>query len=141
MFVTFIIDIFVWHFLKFDCYRDTRAYILDPCIREFCCWYVIISISALYSEMLRMKTNFFTMYSFLFLLSIFFCNILFLVARFHFFLVGDGGKTFGKNVEFQNHLLETHIWCTAVFSAVLLNEGDLYSWLFFFFQSLLREKL
>ena len=33
MFVTFII--ILSHFLKFDRYRDTRAYILDPCIREF----------------------------------------------------------------------------------------------------------
>ena len=32
MFVTFII--ILSHFLKFDHYRDTRAYILDPCIRE-----------------------------------------------------------------------------------------------------------
>ena len=35
MFVTFIILIIISHFLKLDCYRDTRAYILDPCIREF----------------------------------------------------------------------------------------------------------
>ena len=29
MFVTFIIIIFVWPFLKLQLYRDTRAYILD----------------------------------------------------------------------------------------------------------------
>ena len=39
MFVTFITIIlfFRWHFLKLDPYRDTRAYILDPCIQEFYC--------------------------------------------------------------------------------------------------------
>ena len=38
MYVTFIIIIIliiISHFLKFDRYRDTRAYILDPCIQEF----------------------------------------------------------------------------------------------------------
>ena len=39
MFVTFIIIITLFcqiiNIFKFELYRDTRAYILDPCIREF----------------------------------------------------------------------------------------------------------
>ena len=35
MFVTFIIIIVISHFLKFDCYRDTCAYILDLASMNF----------------------------------------------------------------------------------------------------------
>ena len=37
MFVTFITSITIRHFYQIMDYRDTRAYILDPCIQEF--WY------------------------------------------------------------------------------------------------------
>ena len=35
MFVTFITIRLFWHFCLIIDYRDTRAYILDPCIQEF----------------------------------------------------------------------------------------------------------
>ena len=35
MFVTFITIILFWHFCLIIDYRDTLAYILDPCIQEF----------------------------------------------------------------------------------------------------------
>ena len=34
-FIFIVIVIVISHFLKFVRYRDTRAYILDPCIQEF----------------------------------------------------------------------------------------------------------
>ena len=43
MFVTFI-NIRLSELLKLRNYRDTRAYILDPRIQEFCNWLVLISL-------------------------------------------------------------------------------------------------
>ena len=50
-FVTFIIFSFMWHFLNFVHYRDTRASILDPCIQG------ILSSKFVWVEISKIPTN------------------------------------------------------------------------------------
>ena len=44
MFVTFITILIRWYFYQIMDYRDTRAYILDPCIQEFLFEMIVIYV-------------------------------------------------------------------------------------------------